>query len=121
MGQKRSLTDLIPAAAQGPAPALTPPLAQAPALAVAQPATSQATSALPQAGYAALERKETRLRSDQFAQLTQIRRHLNLTRGKQGERITENTLIRVAIDMLLADPNRIAGTTEAEIRKSVGL
>jgi hypothetical protein len=48
-----------------------------------------------------------------------IRRALNRQRGGEGERITENTLIRVAVDMLLGRAGKLRGTTEDELRKSV--
>jgi hypothetical protein len=35
------------------------------------------------------------------------------------ERITENTLIRVAVDLLLARARKLHGLTEDELRKSV--
>ena len=66
-----------------------------------------------------LERKELRLRADQLDELARIRRTLNRQRGGEGERITENTLIRVAVDMLLGRAGKLRGTTEGELRKSV--
>jgi hypothetical protein len=71
--------------------------------------------------YDELERKETRLRADQYGRLSDASRALNRARAGAGERITENTLIRVAIDLLLAREDDLAGTTEVELRKSVGL
>jgi hypothetical protein len=71
--------------------------------------------------YDELERKEARLRIDQYGQLSDLSRRLNRARGGRGERITENTLIRVAIDLLLARQSDLAGATELELRKSVGL
>ena len=71
--------------------------------------------------YDELERKEARLRPDQYGRLSDLSRRLNRTRAGKGERITENTLIRVAIDLLLARQADLAGTTEIELRKSVGL
>ena len=68
-----------------------------------------------------LERKELRLRADQLDELARIRRTLNRQRGGEGERITENTLIRVAVDMLLGRAGKLRGTTEDELRKSVTL
>ena len=65
-----------------------------------------------------LERKELRLRADQLDELARIRRTLNRQRGGEGERITENTLIRVAVDMLLGRAGKLRGTTEDELRKS---
>jgi hypothetical protein len=66
-----------------------------------------------------LERKELRLRADQLDELARIRRTLNRQRGGEGERITENTLIRVAVDMLLGRAGKLRGTTEDELRNSV--
>jgi hypothetical protein len=66
-----------------------------------------------------LERKELRLRADQLDDLARLRRGLNRQRGGEGERITENTLIRVAVDLLLARAGNLHGLTEDELRKSV--
>lgn len=73
------------------------------------------------AGYRSFARKETRVRDDQYTALTAHARRLTRTRPAGTERITENTLIRVAIDLLLEKGDRIAGGSEAEIRRSVGL
>jgi hypothetical protein len=67
------------------------------------------------------ERKEARLRPDQYGRLSTTSRELNRARRGTGERITENTLIRVAIDLLLERGDQLTGTSEAELRKSVGL
>lgn len=69
--------------------------------------------------YLQLERKEVRLRLDQLDELTVLTRRLNRARKGKGERITENTLIRVAIDLLLERSGSLAGTTEEELRDSV--
>ena len=61
-----------------------------------------------------LERKETRLRPDQYEALTVLSRRLNRDRRGRGQRITENTLIRVAIDLLLTHPG-LTGVDEAEL------
>jgi hypothetical protein len=71
--------------------------------------------------YLTLVRKETRLRSDQLDYLTSLTRSLNRKRKASGERITENTLIRVAIDLLIDKSNKLEGTTEEELSASVGL
>ena len=71
------------------------------------------------ARYLTLERKEARLRSDQFADLTIQARRLNKAKGTGGERITENTLIRVAVDLLMANIDKATGATEDELRDSV--
>jgi hypothetical protein len=73
--------------------------------------------------YLRLVRKEARVREDQFNQLTQLTRQINKARRRQhgvvGERITENTLIRVAIDLLLEHCERLTGVTEEELRHAV--
>ena len=77
------------------------------------------TSEVPK--YLTLVRKEARLREDQLDSLTKVARLLNRKRKGAGERITENTLIRVAVDLLLNKADELKGTTEQEIKKSVGL
>jgi hypothetical protein len=71
--------------------------------------------------YSDLERKETRLRADQQNALTLQARRLNRAKGPGGQRITDNTLIRVAIDLLLSRAEKLAGRDEAELRHSLGL
>jgi RNA polymerase-interacting CarD/CdnL/TRCF family regulator len=66
-----------------------------------------------------LERKELRLRADQLDELARLRRALNRQRRGEGERITENTLIRVAVDLLLKQSGALQGSTEDELRNSV--
>ena len=68
--------------------------------------------------YLTLVRKETRLREDQLDDLTKLTRRLNRAR-KGGERLTENTLIRVAVDLLLTQSEALSGNTEHELRDSV--
>jgi hypothetical protein len=70
--------------------------------------------------YLTLIRKETRLREDQIDKLTAIARKLNRAK-RGGERITENTLIRVAVDLLLDRSESLSGTDEAELLNSLGL
>lgn len=73
--------------------------------------------------YLQLVRKESRLRQDQADRLTSEVRRLNQARrgrtGTTGERITDNTLIRVAVDLLLSKAGQLHGSTEDELRKSV--
>jgi hypothetical protein len=69
--------------------------------------------------YRRLARKEARLREDQFIAQSRLVRILARRRTtRSGPRLTENTLIRVAIDLLLTRANQLAGDTEAEIRAS---
>ena len=67
--------------------------------------------------YLTLLRKEARLREDQTLALARLARQLNRQKSKRGERITENTLIRVAVDLLLSQEDQIWGATEEEIRE----
>lgn len=71
--------------------------------------------------YLQLERKEVRLRLDQLDALTTLTRRLNRARKGKGERLTENTLIRVAIDLLLENTQKLQGITEDELMESLGL
>jgi hypothetical protein len=72
--------------------------------------------------YLALQRKEARLRGDQVDALASLARRMN--RGKVqrgGERITENTLIRVAVDWLLSRDEPVGASSEEEIRRGLGV
>ncbi|MGL5829978.1 MAG: hypothetical protein ACRC0L_10475 [Angustibacter sp.] len=74
--------------------------------------------------YLTLVRREARIHEHQATELTRLSRHLNRLRthqGSAGERITDNTLIRVAIDLLLQQEPQLSGTTEDELRTSLGL
>ncbi|GAA5216862.1 hypothetical protein [Streptomyces thinghirensis] len=66
-----------------------------------------------------LERKEARLRADQLSSLAELRRHVNSQRMERSEIITDNTLIRVAVDLLLEHSHRLRGDTEDDLRRSV--
>ncbi|MFS0746891.1 hypothetical protein ABC304_07600 [Microbacterium sp. 1P10UB] len=67
--------------------------------------------------YATLVRKDVRLRADQTVALTALMRGLMRRRTTRTERITENTLIRVAIDALLHSMDTLQGSTEDELRR----
>lgn len=71
--------------------------------------------------YLRLERKELLIWPDQITSLSILARVLNRNRGGAGERITQNTLIRVAVALLLSRSQDLAGTTEEELRRSLGL
>jgi hypothetical protein len=82
--------------------------------------TGQQSSA-PGPRYLQFERKELRIRVDQADELARLTRRINRARRGAGERITDNTLIRIAVDLLLEQSGRLAGTTEDELRKSLSL
>lgn len=69
--------------------------------------------------YKTLERTEARLRADQLVDLTALRKRVAANRTDKSERITDNTLIRVAVDFLLAHGGQLEGNTEAELRASL--
>ena len=71
--------------------------------------------------YRRLERKELLIWPDQITELSILARSLNRNRAGAGERITQNTLIRVAVALLLSRAPSLAGTTEEELRESLGL
>jgi hypothetical protein len=84
---------------------------------VSEPSEPAADSHAPT--YLRYVRKETRLREDQQNRLTLEARRLNRAKKTKGARITENSLIRVAVDVLLAQIDRAAGDDEDAIRKSM--
>lgn len=75
----------------------------------------------PMPKYLRLQRKEARLREDQLAELTVLSRRLHRQKHGRGERITENTLLRIAVDLLFVHEKSLRGDTEEEIRAGLGL
>ena len=71
--------------------------------------------------YLRFERKEARLRTDQLTDLTLRARQLNKTKDADADRITDNTLIRIAVDLLLSRSDELSGGDETELRKSLGI
>lgn len=72
--------------------------------------------------YLQLLRKEARLRVDQADALAALRRRLMRERtNRSAEILTDNTLIRVAVDLLLDRVEELHGGTEDELRASLGL
>lgn len=67
----------------------------------APPAQASPPGERPLPPYLTYVRKECRLRPDQLDALTALARRLNRERKGKGERITENTLIRWAVDAFL--------------------
>lgn len=71
--------------------------------------------------YSELVRKEARLRDDQVDALATHARRLSRAKTGSDERITDNTLIRIAVDLLLRESPQLVGSTEQQLRESVGL
>jgi hypothetical protein len=62
------------------------------------------------------------LRSDQVDALASLARRMNRGKAERGgERITENTLIRVAVDWLLSRDELVGASSEEEIRRGLGV
>lgn len=118
---KRNLAELVDqAVADKPEAAPDPGTPVVPNLRSSENAkfgTQEAAKSVPR--YLQLVRKDTRLRDDQLAALTGLARQLSRRRQPNSERITENTLIRVAVDLLLDQADRLDGATESELRQSI--
>jgi predicted DNA-binding protein (UPF0278 family) len=69
--------------------------------------------------YLTLERKEVRLPSAHIDELTRLVRRLNRQRKGKDERITENTLIRIAVSLLADFGEKIEGNNENELLESL--
>lgn len=103
-----------------PAPAPDPtPVAPPATESAAQPEESAGAPARPH--YSLLVRKELRVFQDQAKDLKILTMTINDLKLSVGERITDNTLVRVAIDLLLERKDELSGTTERELRESLGL
>jgi hypothetical protein len=62
--------------------------------------------------------KQAMIRADQQTNLDDLARELHDARSVKGERITANTLIRVAIDGLITHGGRLHGDTEEQLLAS---
>lgn len=94
------------------------PQASEPAPAAAarpQPAPPAASGA----AYLDYERIEARFTQEQLAQLDAIVRTLQSKKAKGHPRITRNTLLRVAADLLIERQGDLVGNTEDELRDSI--
>jgi hypothetical protein len=64
-------------------------------------------------------RKESRLREDQIDELAAIAKRIMRNRTEGGPRITDNTIIRIAVDLLLSRADELNGNSEDELRASL--
>lgn len=92
-----------------------PPKSRTPELPT--PQTSPTEAHVPR--YLTLVRQEARLREDQVKNLGELRRRVAANRTIKAERITDNTLIRLAVDYLIANAGQLHGNTEDELRASL--
>lgn len=136
MSPKARMTDLSDLLSKNqpetptPGPAVPPAEKSEPAKSQRKPAApkpatkTSAPAAAPPAGvprYLTLVRKELRITEDQADHIGRTARSLNLARQGQGERITDNTLVRLGISLLIDRLGDLHGTTEAELYESLGL
>jgi len=82
------------------------------------PRPARRPRAKPQISYKDMTRIEGRATQRELRQLNALRIDLMAKRTQKGARITNNTLIRVAIDGLLAARRDLAGNDEYELRDS---
>lgn len=68
--------------------------------------------------FASTRPKTARVRPDQWTSLDDLARRVHDARSAKVERITSNTLIRVAIDGLLMHSSRLQGDTEEQLLAS---
>lgn len=66
-----------------------------------------------------LMRRDMGLWPDQVTELLTLRDQVNHARTRRDERITDATLVRVAVDLLREFREHLAGDTEEELRDSV--
>ncbi|WP_214353671.1 hypothetical protein [Streptomyces sp. CJ_13] len=97
-----------------------PAPAEAPTPAADVPAPASAPAEIPgqQPRWATLDRKEARLRRDQLRSLAALRQQVARDRQERGEIITDNTLIRIAVDLLLHHADTLTGDTEEQLLTS---
>ncbi|WP_461171211.1 hypothetical protein [Arthrobacter sp. Z1-15] len=111
---------LVSVPSQEPAPTTEPTPAAVPVNGPA--AKAEETAGAPaRPHYSLLVRKELRVFKDQAKDLKILTMTINDLKLSVGERITDNTLVRVAIDLLLERKDELSGTTERELRESLGL
>lgn len=104
-----------PRPATGEDPAKPPAVAAQPEVAV-----DRRVGRPPSSPGAVLQRKQATLRLEQFDAIAHMRRQLNANRTiADGPAYTDSTLIRVAVDVLIACRDQLAGDTEDEITRSL--
>ena len=69
-----------------------------------------------------LESKTVRFRDEQLERVAQVAKRLRRAqklKARESGRITDNTLIRVAVDFMLAHAHKLVGETEPELLESL--
>lgn len=75
----------------------------------------------PQPRYQQFERRDARLRPEQWREIEDLAARIKRSRQDKRERITASTLLRLATDLLLARQDELTGETERDLRASLGL
>lgn len=115
--ERRDLSTMLGGVAPAIQPAAQPPARPQQRPQPAPPPDEQ--EALP---WQTFEPKTARLRPDQLQWLTRTRKTLTSSRrNPYVGRVTDNTLIRIAIDLLHEREADLDGTTEDALRASIGL
>lgn len=71
--------------------------------------------------YLRLDTKDVRFWPGQRTDLEMLVQELNRQRRRQGERITVNTLVRLAAAWIVEHGDQLQGITEEELAESLGL
>jgi len=90
----------------------------------AKPKPSRTTGAANRAGgvgYESLKPKTLRFHERQSDEILALLKRLQANRADRTERLTENTLIRIAVELLLDRQAELEGSNEAELAASLGL
>ena len=116
MAKRVSLTDTIIRKSTGTPP---PKASPEPFVADKPVVITRTDPAVVHRTVAAEVRKETFLRPEVITDLDQLARALQRSARKGERRITANTLLRVAADLLLQDKELLNGSTEAELLASL--
>ena len=72
--------------------------------------------------FSQLESKTVRFRDEQLERVAQVAKRLRRAqklKARESGRITDNTLIRVAVDFMLAHAHKLVGETEPELLESL--
>lgn len=87
----------------------------------AEPVADEAPPGQHRPHYSKLVRKELRVFQDQSLELAHLTGTIRNAKFGKGEVISDNSLIRIGIDLLLERQSDLQGTTEDELRASLGL
>lgn len=113
--------DQVPAPAAPSPDRQTPgvPDSRTPVVTDSQSPGARQSSAEERPRYLRMVRKEARIRHDQADALARLRRRIAADRVDRSEPLTDNTLVRVALDVLLLHADSLTGDTEEQLLASL--